>query len=106
MKLKSWRAFYQAIKAGNKTHDLRFKGDRSFKIGDIITLQEYDPFAGRYTGDEIDVEITYITDNVTPCAFSSAILPKDYCILSLRVVVPGLLPKFDGGLRGEAFLVN
>jgi len=32
------------------------------------------------------VEITYITSNNTPCAFSSAVLDKDYCILSLRLM--------------------
>lgn len=84
--LKSWSPFFQAIKAGEKTHDLRYKGDRQFSVGQVLRLAEYDPFVGVYSGDEIDVEVTYITDDVTPCAFSSAILPKDYCILSLRRV--------------------
>lgn len=82
---KSWPEFYQAIKSGRKTHDLRQR-DRAFKVGDKILLQEYDPFRGYYTGDECLVEITYITSNDTPCAFSSAVLDKDYCILSLKVV--------------------
>lgn len=85
MKLKSWTHFFQAIKRGDKTHDLRSKKDREFHIGQILTLQEYDPWTGEYTGDEVDVQVTYVTDDVTPCAFSSAVLDKGYCILSIRL---------------------
>lgn len=85
-KCKSWSPFFQAIKKGIKTHDLRFDFDRNFKIGDIIRLEEYLPFEGRYTGDFVNVKVTYITSSKTPCAFSSAVLDKDYCILSIKVV--------------------
>lgn len=86
--LKSWVHFFQAIRAGEKLHDIRSKKDRDFLIGDRVRLQEYDPFTGKYTGAEIEAEITYITSDVTPCAFSSAVLDKDYCVLSLRVAQP------------------
>lgn len=86
MKLKSWSHFFQAIKRGEKLHDLRSKKDRDFRIGQHLTLQEFDPFKGKYTGDEVEVEVTFITDDVTPCAFSSAVLEKGYCILSIRLV--------------------
>lgn len=82
---KSWSPFFQAIKAGDKTHDLRID-DRGFKVGDIITLAEYMPFEGGYTGDQIDVVVTYITSAATPCAFSSAVLAKGYVILSIKLV--------------------
>ena len=85
-KLKSWTKFFKAIKAGEKTHDLRSKKDRDYEIGERLLLQEYDPFSGTYTGDACVVEVTYITDDVTPCAFSSAVLDKGYCILSIKVV--------------------
>lgn len=84
--LKSWSKFFQAIKAGEKTHDLRSKKDRDYRVGEIVKLLEYDPFTGEYSGDSVEVEITYITDDVTPCAFSSAVLDKGYCILSIKVV--------------------
>lgn len=86
MKLKSWSPFFQAIKAGQKTHDLRSKKDREFFVGQLLTLAEYEPFTGQYTGDEIDVVVTFITDDVTPCAFSSAVLDKGYAILSIKRV--------------------
>ena len=82
---KSWTPFFEAIKSGEKKHDLRYDVDRNFQIGDLITLQSYDPFKGEYTGDEINVKVTYITSRNTPCAFSSAVLDKDYCILSLEI---------------------
>lgn len=82
--IKSWSHFFKAIKAGKKLHDLR-PDDRDYKIGDVCVLQEYDNIEGRYTGDEVRAEITYITDRVVPCALSSAVLQPGYCILSLKV---------------------
>ncbi len=84
--LKSWSPYFQAIKAGNKTHDLRDMKDRDYHVGDLLMLEEYDPFNGCYTGDCVVVEVTYITSHNTPCAFSSAVLEKGYCILSLKLV--------------------
>lgn len=49
---KSWSPFFQAIRAGNKTHDLRYDVDRNFKVGDEIVLEEYDPFKGGNTLDK------------------------------------------------------
>lgn len=82
--VKSWAHFFDAIKAGKKLHDLR-KMDREYKVGDTLVLQRYDNINGEYTGEEIEVEVTYITSNKTPCAFSSSALDRDYCILSLRL---------------------
>lgn len=89
-KVKSWTAFFQAFKAGEKTHDLRDLKDRKYKVGDYLVLQEYDPFRGKYTGEEMTMKITYITSSDTPCAFSSSALEKGYCILSLK---PAELPN-------------
>ncbi len=85
-KVKSWSAFFQAIKRGDKLHDLRDKRDRNYQVGDVLVLQEYLPFEGQYTGDEVRVKITYITSNDRPCAFSSSALDRDYCILSLKLL--------------------
>jgi hypothetical protein len=84
--VKSWVAFFQAFKTGAKKHDMRDLKDRDYQVGDILNLQEYDPFKGTYTGDEMRMKITYITSSKTPCAFSSAALDKNYCILSLEPV--------------------
>ena len=87
-KVKSWPAYFQAIVDGRKLHDVRDMGERDYRVGDRLVLQEYDPFKGQYTGREQEVEITYITDRATPCAFSSAVLNRDYAILSLKLVRP------------------
>jgi hypothetical protein len=84
--VKSWVPFFQAFKTGAKKHDMRDLKDRNYKVGDILNLQEYDPFTGTYTGDEMLMKITYITSRETPCAFSSAALDSNYCILSLEPV--------------------
>lgn len=83
--LKSWRHLFQPMKRGEKHHDLR-KMDRDYQVGDHVWLNEYDMDAGKFTGEMILRKITYITSNVTPCAVSSAVLDKGYCILSYGVV--------------------
>lgn len=83
--VKSWAHFFDAIRAGRKLHDLRIM-DRDYKVGDFMILQKYDNINGRYTGDEVKVEITYITSNKVPCAFSSSALAKDYAILSIKLI--------------------
>ena len=56
--LKTLPKYFVAVAAGRKTFEIR-KNDRDFKIGDKVTLKEWD---GEYTGQEVDVVITYITD--------------------------------------------
>lgn len=81
--VKSWSHFFKAIAAGDKAHDLR-KNDRDYHVGDHMILHDYDNIRGRYTGKKIKVEITYITDERVPCAFSSSVLDKGYAILSIK----------------------
>lgn len=81
--MKSWPWFFEAFLDGRKLHDLR-ANDRQFKVGDTVELQEFDPRTGQYSGRTFRAEISYLTSNDFPCALSSAVLPKDYVILSLR----------------------
>lgn len=85
-KVKSWSHFFDSIVAGKKLHDLRDMKDRDYQVGDVLTLQRYDNINGKYTGEECDVEITYITSSITPCAYSSSVLDKEYCILSIKLL--------------------
>lgn len=82
--VKSWTWLFQAIKSGIKTHDIRDMTERDYKVGDQLMLREFDQTKGEYTGEALLVDITYITDNKTPCAFSSACLDKKFGILSIR----------------------
>ena len=81
--VKSWSHLFDAIRWGKKPYDLR-KNDRNYKIGDVLILEKYDNIAGRYTGDVCRRTVSYITNNDTPCAVSSAVLPNEYCILGFE----------------------
>jgi len=82
--LKSWPAFFEAILAGEKTHELRRSDDRTFNVGDVLLLREFDPNFNRYTGRELRVKVTYVTSTKNPCALSEASLHPDFCILSIK----------------------
>jgi hypothetical protein len=81
--MKSQPQFFNEILAGRKTHDLR-RNDRSFAVGDTIRLREWIPETKLYTGRELTVKITYITDADSPCAYSSAAIHPEFCILSIQ----------------------
>jgi hypothetical protein len=82
--LKCWPQFFEAILVGKKVHDLRRADDRTFRVDDIVQLNEFDPVHGRYTGRRLKVKITYITSADMPCALSKGALHPDYCILSIK----------------------
>jgi hypothetical protein len=84
--LKCWPEFFEAIKSGTKTHDLRRADDRKFQVGDLLRLQEFDPKTSRYSGRELTVKVTYITSGILPCALSREALHSDFCILSITKI--------------------
>jgi hypothetical protein len=57
--LKCHPIFFQDTAIGIKNFEVR-KNDRDFEVGDRLVLQEFDPKTGRYTKDEIEVEIAYM----------------------------------------------
>lgn len=84
--LKSWPQFFNEIIAGHKTHDLRRSTDRAFKVGDTLTLREYDQKQEVYTGREAKVLVTYVTNKISPCAYSDEALKEGFCILSIKLL--------------------
>lgn len=82
--VKSWTWLFEAISSGAKKHDIRDMRDRDYRIGDTMTLHEFDQIKGEFTGRKHDVRITYITDRQSACAFSSAVLDRNYGILSVE----------------------
>lgn len=58
--LKILPEFYNAVKKGKKTFEIRTK-DRPFKVNDHIVLKEWTGFD--YTGEQIKVRIRYILDD-------------------------------------------
>ncbi|KAE8756740.1 DUF3850 domain-containing protein [Paraburkholderia madseniana] len=83
--LKSWPRFFDAIRLGTRTHELR-RNDRDFQVGDLLELREYEFSMSRYTGRTCIAEITSITSTREPCAVSDEALHRDFCILSVRLI--------------------
>lgn len=57
--LKTWPSYFQAIKNGDKTFEVR-KNDRGFEVGDRLVLMEFDPGKNRLTGSMVHAKITWI----------------------------------------------
>jgi hypothetical protein len=85
--LKSWPRFFDAIRLGTRTHELR-RNDRDFQVGDLLELHEFEYSTMKYTGRTCIAEITSITSAREPCAVSDEALHRDFCILSVRLVPP------------------
>ncbi|WP_338749836.1 DUF3850 domain-containing protein [Bacillus sp. FJAT-52991] len=58
--LKIEPEYFEAVRNKTKTFEIR-KYDRNFKVGDILSLREFDPSHG-YTGRSLERKVTYITD--------------------------------------------
>lgn len=78
-KLKTWGKVFQAVTTGRKTAEYR-KNDRNFKVGDALYLMEWDQENGKYMGRSVIVCVTHI---IKGGEFG---IPKDYCVLSIKVV--------------------
>ena len=74
--LKISPKYFDDVKSGNKRFEIR-KDDRDYKVGDLITLREYEN--GQYTGRKIENILTiYILRDATEYG-----LMDGYCILGL-----------------------
>jgi ASC-1-like (ASCH) protein len=63
--LKCHVEYFDAIEDGRKTFEIR-RNDRGFAVGDFLLLRAYDPIADDYTGLDLVVGVTYITDYGQP----------------------------------------
>jgi hypothetical protein len=59
--LKTWPEHYKDIVSGKKKAELRFN-DRDFKVGDLLSLMEYNPETDQYTGSFVIVKVTHILE--------------------------------------------
>ena len=81
-KLKCWPSYFEAIKSGTKTFEIR-RNDRDFAVGDRLILQEFDPYRAEqmgapsgYTDRQVTRVVTYIAQGVFG-------LPSEMCVMSL-----------------------
>lgn len=57
--LKTWPKYFQSIKHGFKTFEIR-RDDRNFQLGDYLELKEWNPDEEKYTGDKLLKRVNYI----------------------------------------------
>lgn len=57
--LKIWPEYFEAVKAGKKTSEVRTSYGE-FAEGDDVVLREYDPEQKDYTGRSLVVTLTYV----------------------------------------------
>jgi hypothetical protein len=76
--LKTWLEPFAAMWSGAKVHEVR-RNDRGYRVGDRLTLREFEPGAGKYTGRWLLVEVTYLTSG------GAWGLPADLCVMSISV---------------------
>lgn len=88
--LKSWPEQFDAVRSGDKTHEIR-ANDRDFRAGDVLHLREWMPEGrgqltgavireGAYTGNELLLRVTFIN---APGTFG---LPPTLCVMSVKLI--------------------
>lgn len=59
--LKTWPKMYRDVVNQDKKFEVR-KNDRDFKVGDTLSLLEYDPIEREFTGAEHRVFVEYLLE--------------------------------------------
>lgn len=72
--LKIAPVFYEAVISGKKKFEIRVN-DRNFLEGDHLRLREFED--GKYTGNEVEVLVTYIPDFP---------LPDNYVVMGIELI--------------------
>lgn len=74
--LKIIPEYYEAVKCGDKTFEVRLN-DRNYQVNDVIHLQEFNN--GAYTGRELVKVVSYILNDDSYCKESYVVLAlKDH----------------------------
>lgn len=80
--LKCWADPFQAIVDGRKRFEIRKTEDRDYRVGDTLTLFEYDPVQKTYSGRWVRAMVTFLVE----AQFG---LPQKLCCMSLAEVEVG-----------------
>ena len=71
--LKTVQPYFNDVRTGKKKFEVR-KNDRGFKVGDELILKEYNKDTNAYTGEVLEMVITYILDSEEYCKDEYVIL--------------------------------
>lgn len=85
--IKIYPRYFKEESSELKNFELRVD-DRSYSVGDILCLHEWDPYRKHYTGRSIYRLITYKLGGTDAEIFG---LKKGYCVLSIRSLDKELL---------------
>ncbi|MFF5993681.1 DUF3850 domain-containing protein [Lysinibacillus sp. KU-BSD001] len=77
--LKIHPAPFEAVLKGLKTFEYRFN-NRSYREGDILKLNEYDPDKMLYTGRAVEAKVTYLLEG------GQFGIPEDYVLMSIKKI--------------------
>lgn len=58
--LKLWPAYFDAVADGRKRFEVRSTRDRTFAVGDVLVLREWDPQTEAYSGRSVRVVVTFV----------------------------------------------
>jgi Domain of unknown function (DUF3850) len=87
--LKCWTEFYEPIRSGAKTAELRYN-DRDYRVGDVLHLREWEPKhhrgEGSYTGRQCWRIVTHVMHGVGTVGAIAPLrgLSAKYVMLSLQ----------------------
>lgn len=57
---KVWKEYFEKILAGEKNFELRLD-DFPVQVGDVVLLEEYDPFSKTFSGRTIEKTVKHIS---------------------------------------------
>ena len=81
--LKIFPRFYEAVKSGKKTFEIR-KNDENFQVGDSLRLLEFVPVNKKFSGRQMRARVTYVLKNDAECSDGEQFgLKRGYAILGL-----------------------
>lgn len=89
--LKTLAPFYDAVKSGEKTFELRKNYDRQFQKGDLLRLIKTDSFGKPFTGEVIEKQVSYVLSGFDG-------IESGYVILGLQDVEKEKELKADLGM--------
>lgn len=58
--LKTWPAYFDAVADGRKRFEVRSTRDRTFTVGDVLVLREWDHNTETYSGRSVRVVVTFV----------------------------------------------
>lgn len=58
--LKTRPAYFDAVADGRKRFEVRSTKDRTFAVGDVLVLREWDPNGDTYSGRSVRVVVTFM----------------------------------------------